>query len=64
MEKIKLTLYITGETPRSKKAVRGFKSLCEHTFLLALEIVGKPLDKVLNQPITRLFSPKDKTKRE
>jgi len=29
---------------------------------LALEIVGKPLDKVLNQPITRLFPPKDKTK--
>jgi len=32
MEKTKLTLYITGETPRSKKAVGDLESLCERTF--------------------------------
>ena len=41
MEKIKLTLYITGETPKSKKAVRDLESLCEPTFddEVAIEII-------------------------
>ena len=41
MEKIELTLYITGETPRSKKAVRELETLCEGKFKdrVALEII-------------------------
>ncbi len=32
MEKIELTLYIAGDTPRSKKAVRDFMDLCKDKF--------------------------------
>ncbi len=41
MEKIELTLYIIGETPRSKKAIRELKTLCEGKFKdrVALEII-------------------------
>ena len=29
MEKIELTLYITGETPRSKKAITALQEICK-----------------------------------
>jgi len=38
MQRVILTLFITGQTPRSEKAIKSLKSLCQEDKSTAIEI--------------------------